>query len=61
MMQYDLRGEPELKGQLLGQIETMPTSQLGKFLTDLEVRWKARQQEGAEQLKGIQGLRSLNK
>lgn len=61
MMQYDVTGEPELKGKLLGDIETMPAANLKGFLVGLENQWKARQQQGAEQLKGIQGLRSLGK
>lgn len=61
MMEYDLRGEPELRGQLLGQIETMPVGSLKGFLAEKEKEWKARQEKGAEQLKGIRGLRSLAK
>lgn len=59
MMQYDLRSETELRGQLLGQIETMPVGSIPSFLSQLEQQWKARQAQSLQQLQGIQGLRSL--
>jgi len=67
MMQYDLRDEPELRGKLMGEIETMPgvgtqlQNNLNQYLGNKEKEWKARGEKNAEQLKSIQGLKSLAK
>jgi len=59
MMQYDLSSETELKGQYLGQIETMPVGSIPGFLTNLEQQWKNRKADSMKRLQGIQGLRSM--